>query len=135
MTDAWRPPHAYVPGQSLRHPEALFDDLKSGLQTAGDLSKTQAWRIGLTFLEEGFFWEAHEVLEAVWMACPQNSAEKMFVQAVIQQANAGLKDRMGRPGGRDRLLAMAESLASEAFQRAQGPIFGFHSLPEREYAK
>ena len=24
----WRPPHAYVPGQSPRHPEGLFDPIK-----------------------------------------------------------------------------------------------------------
>ena len=127
MTD-WRPPHAYVPGQTPRHPEDLFDALKAGVfgTPVDDLSKSEAWKAGLRFLEEGFFWEAHEVLEAVWMACPPNSAEKLMAQAVIQTANAHLKQKMGRPQAAKRLQAEADRLARESVLRGKGEVLGLN---------
>lgn len=112
----WRPSHAYVPGQTPRHDETLFDALKSDTDLA--------WRIGLEFLEEGYFWEAHEVHEAVWLAAPQNSAEKEMVQAVIQLANAGLKQRMNRSSAVKKLLKQAEKHLVEALTRQMGPVMG-----------
>lgn len=113
---AWRPPHAYVPGETARHPETLFDALKADAQVA--------WLTGLAFLRDGFYWEAHEVLEAVWMGLPPNSAEKLLVQAVIQIANARLKRRMGRDAAAARLIARADELAAEAFGRVPPPLMG-----------
>ena len=117
----WRPPYAYVPGRSLRHPEGLFDPIRQGL--AHDrLERSAAWAFGLAFLREGYFWEAHEVLEAVWMACPPNGPERLLVQGIVQIANARLKLRMGRPRAAARLDAIAEGLVAEAFRRSPPPI-------------
>lgn len=41
--------------------------------------------------------------EAVWLVLPPNSAERRFVQAVIQLANALLKEKMDRPQAVRRL--------------------------------
>jgi len=120
----WHPPHAYIPGQTPRHPEDLFDSIKvtaNGISVR-DIPACQAWRSGLQFLEAGFFWEAHEVLEAVWLACPPNSAEKLMVQAVIQSANARLKAVMGREAAAERLRRVSKRLAEEAILRAGGPV-------------
>ncbi len=95
------PPFAHVPGQTPRHAEGAFDALRADPDTA--------WRTGCLYLSEGYFWEAHELLEAVWMAAPQASAERRLVQALIQLANAGLKARMGRPRAVARLWALAEA--------------------------
>ena len=122
----WRPPHAYIPGKTPRHPEDLFYDIKataSGIAVS-DMPTCPAWRSGLQFLEAGFFWEAHEVLEAVWMACPPNSPEKLMVQAVIQSANARLKAVMGREAAATRLRQMSQRLAKEATLRAGGAVLG-----------
>jgi hypothetical protein len=126
MTGDWRPPHAYVPGQTARHPEGLFDPLKAGLSDVApsDLVDTPAWTSGLAFLEGGYFWEAHEVLEAVWLACPPNSPERLMVQAVIQYANARLKGRMGQPRAMARLFTLSDDLAREARDRAGGDVLG-----------
>lgn len=120
------PPHAYVPGQTPRHPEDLFDALKEGIETtpSNKLIESNAWCAGLRFIQEGYFWEAHEVLEAVWMACPPNSAEKLMVQAVIQIANAKLKKKMGRTSAAERLHQQAKQLAEEAVLRAGGNVLG-----------
>ncbi len=126
MTKDWRPPYAYVPGLTPRHPEGLFDHLKTGLSHTPphSLHETQAWASGMAFLHEGFFWEAHEVLEAVWMVCPHNSPERLMVQAIIQRANAGLKQKMGKNKAARRLLDLSAKLHGEALDRAGQDVFG-----------
>ncbi|MGV6887868.1 DUF309 domain-containing protein [Rhodophyticola sp. SM2404] len=121
---SWRPPHAYVPGQSPRHDEELFDHLKDvdAATPAEGLARSQAYAAGLVFLREAYFWEAHEMLEPVWMACPPNSAERVFVQALVQLANAGLKTRMQRPQAAARLYAQADALFEDALRRADGAV-------------
>lgn len=107
------PGHAYIPGRTARHPEGRFDALRGGAlcptlsATAG---RNPAFQSGLDFLEAGYFWEAHEVLEPVWMNAPANAPERFLVQALIQLANAALKHRMGRPNASRRLCAMAAGL-------------------------
>lgn len=106
------PPHAYVPGQTARHPEDWFDGIKATVHhgiALGDLHRTQAFQAGLAYLEAGYFWECHEVLEAVWMQTPQDSAERDMVQALIQLANARLKAVMARPRAVLRLCNMVEA--------------------------
>ena len=129
MTNDWRPPHAYVPGQTPRHDEHLFDAIKSGVEDCAveNLHHSQAWSYGIAFLEDGFYWEAHEVLEAVWMACPPNAPERLMVQAVIQLTNAKLKEAMGRDQAASRLFKTASRLSAEAVQRKGGNVMGLDS--------
>ncbi|SFE77842.1 hypothetical protein SAMN04488523_110109 [Sulfitobacter brevis] len=106
------PPHAYVPGVNARHPEGWFDSIKASVtpeMPVSALATTQAWRAGWLYFDAGFYWECHEVLEAVWMQTPDASAERDMVQAVIQLANARLKIRMQRPRAAWRLCAMVEA--------------------------
>lgn len=99
-----------MPGQTARHPEGAFDALtetaRAGMSPA-ELAESDAWKAGWQFLQTGFFWEAHELFEPVWMALPPNSRERAFVQGAIQIANAALKDRMGRPRAVLRLCQIA----------------------------
>lgn len=107
------PPFAYVPGHTARHDEATFAPFHDSV-TAGmcpdQLAQTLAWRAAWVFLEAGFFWEAHEVLEPVWMTLPDGSVEKRFVQGIIQLANAELKRRMGKPNAVRRLCDISRDL-------------------------
>jgi hypothetical protein len=105
------PTHKHIPGQNARHPEDAFDWIRD--QAAAEAGNA-AWLYGLRLLREGFYWEAHEVLEPVWMASAPNSAEKAMAQAVIQLANAALKLDMGKPKAAVRLAGMVEALASDA---------------------
>ena len=70
LPDALRPSHAYVPGQNVRHPEDRFDHIKSSVMPDVAVQDTQAWQVGLAYLHAGYFWECHEVLEAVWLSLP-----------------------------------------------------------------
>ena len=103
------PPHAYVPGQNARHPEDWFDAIKETVPSSvrvEDLHDTMAWQAGISYFNAGFFWECHEVLEAVWMHTPIPSPEREMVQAIIQLANARLKLLMDRPRATQRLCGM-----------------------------
>lgn len=105
------PPHAYVPGQNARHPEGLFDVIKASVTADIPprlLNETAAWRAGRAYLDSGYFWECHEVLEAVWMQTPKGSPEREMTQALIQLANARLKLRMGKPRATARLCGMVQ---------------------------
>lgn len=111
----WRPPHAYIPGLTPRHPEALFDGLKEVGQ--GALADAPAWSLGLELFDARYYWEAHEVWEPVWMAAPPNSAEAQLLRGVIALANAGLKRRMGRDRAAVRLDKLADAFLTDAMQR------------------
>ena len=103
------PPHTYVPGQTARHPEDWFDVIKASLTDAvstQELHQTEAFQTGLFYLRQGYFWECHEVLEAVWIRCPEDSPEREMTQALIQLANARLKHLMGKPRAVLRLCDM-----------------------------
>lgn len=118
------PTHAYIPGRTPRHPEGAFDKVRDSVRDGMDpqaLAETQAFACGLRWLREGFYWEAHEVLEPVWMACPEAGAERALVQGLIQIANARLKDSMDRPRASARLRAVAAGLLERA-EILGGPV-------------
>lgn len=106
------PAHVYVPGRSPRHPDNWFDALKASVTpdiAPEDLKSTKAFRAGLKYLENGYYWECHEVLEAVWMQTKDPSPQRDMVLAIIQLANARLKILMGRPNAAMRLCDMVET--------------------------
>ncbi len=57
------------------------------------------------------------MMEPLWMAAPDHSAEKVFFQLVIQIANACLKKRMARDKAHDRLCAISLDLADDLARR------------------
>jgi len=127
VSDPGLPSRAYVPGRTQRHPEGAFDTLRATAcpgMTEDQLAASPALAAGLRYLHAGFHWEAHEVLEPVWLACPPNSAARRMVQALIQIANARLKDRMDRPAAAARLRGLAAAQLAEARQTRAGPILG-----------
>lgn len=103
------PPHAHVPGVTPRHPEDFFDALKATVREDTPLAAlhdTQAFITGRAYFDAGYYWECHELLEAVWLRTPEGSPERDMVQAVIQLANARLKLLMQRPRAAWRLCDM-----------------------------
>lgn len=108
-----KPSHAYVPGVNGRHEEGAFDFIrvtaKEGM-AVDELEQSLAFTCGIDYIGNGFYWEAHEVLEAVWMVIPNATPEKHLVQGLIQYANACLKMKMSRPKAARRLCAIARDL-------------------------
>lgn len=107
------PDVAYVPGRTPRPPDGQYDSIRDTAvpgMTPPDLAQSPAMQHGYAYIEAGFYWEAHEVLEPVWMALPQGSAERDLVQGLIQTANGLLKLRMERPRAARRLYEIAGNL-------------------------
>jgi hypothetical protein len=93
------PRWAYIPGvdtgadhDTLAMAKALVPARFNGFVPA----RHPALRYGLGLNDSGFFWESHEILEAVWAAAPQGGRERILLRACIQIANANLKLRMGK---------------------------------------
>lgn len=82
-----------------------------------------ALRYGFALNDAGFFWEAHEILEAVWQAAPKGGRDRILLRACIQIANAGLKNRLGRERAVERLLSDARIELAELTARAPKPSF------------
>ena len=118
---AWRPPHAYVPGQTPRHPDGMFDRFRFDMD---NIEGSERWVLALDLVREGYFWEAHEMLEPIWMSLPPESAERRVVQGLIQLANAGLKRRMARARAVARLEEMARTLLRDAAGAGEKAILG-----------
>lgn len=107
------PDVAYVPGRTPRPPDGYYDSIRDTAlpgMSLDALAQSAAMLHGYAYIEAGFFWEAHEVLEPVWMALPQGSAERDLVQGLIQTANGLLKLRMERPRAARRLYDIAGKL-------------------------
>ncbi|WP_435139990.1 DUF309 domain-containing protein [Pseudopelagicola sp. nBUS_19] len=117
----WRPPHAYVPGHNARHTEGLFDQF--GFD-ARNIASSERWKLAIACLQEGYFWEAHELFEPIWLACPAGSLEKRLTQGLIQLANAALKRRMQRPNAVQRLQQLARELLT--FDYHESMILGLN---------
>jgi predicted metal-dependent hydrolase len=95
-----------------------------------------AYRYGARLYAQGFFWEAHEVWEAVWKACPPNGIERRLLRGLIALANAALKVRMGRANAALRLVAEADELLGEAGASARTEtVMGVAVAPLRAAAQ
>src|SRR5206468_2736466 len=95
-----------------------------------------ALRYGLMLNDRGYFWEAQEVLEAVWAAAPQGGRERILLRACIQIANGNLRLRMQKPHAAARLFgeALAE-LHTLSERKAAGSGDGFaDGFPTMELA-
>jgi hypothetical protein len=62
------------------------------------------------------------VWEAVWLATPANSPERLLLQALIQKANAQLKTGMQRQNAAARLQTQVEELRLDLTARLGGQI-------------
>jgi len=90
------PARRHIPGSGSVPDRAVLDAAKSD---------PAAFAYGADLYNHGFFWEAHEVWEAVWMAATPNSARRQALRALIQMANACLKLAMGKRNAFERLAA------------------------------
>ena len=108
------PPYRYLPFTKLPHPRTdpaghSYHDDEEYLPhfSSSDWISCEPYLFGIDLFNRGYWWEAHEALEAVWLAVGQKSTPcGRFVQGLIQLAGAQLKRFMGEPGGA-RSLTMA----------------------------
>src|SRR4051812_34950372 len=106
------PQWAYVPGE-MAEDDADHDTLWKAKSLVPSRfrghvpARHPALRYGLALNDRGYFWEAQEVLEAVWAAAPQNGRERILLRACILIANANLRLRMQKSHSAARLFGDA----------------------------
>ena len=107
----------HLPGKNKRPDDGLLESVAEKACTVTEdasYRSNTAWLYGIRLFNNGYYWEAHEVLEAVWNNATPNSREKHLVQGVIQIANAQLKAHLQQAKAADRL----QKLATECITRA-----------------
>jgi uncharacterized protein len=99
------PPYAYVPGHTP-HPTrdpgghsygAEFEILEP--PDPEDWRTCRDYLYGIDLFNHGFYWEAHEAWEGLWVACGRRGPTATYLQALISLAAAGLKARSGSARG------------------------------------
>ena len=119
------PPYSYVPGR-LPHPisdpaghsygQHLISPGEGQHGPVASVSLVSGWRVssdylfGIDLFNHGFYWEAHEIWEQLWIACGRSGREADFLKGLIKLAAAGVKVREGRPIGVQRHASRAREL-------------------------
>lgn len=109
------PPYRYLPGAvgaTAPHPRAPAghsyhsDEEYLPSFTPDDWRSCAAYLYGIDLFNHGYWWEAHEALETVWLAAGQKETVcGRFVQGLIQLAGAQLKRFVGEARGAHSLTA------------------------------
>lgn len=109
------PPYRYLPlagGAAPPHPRSAAGHAHAQEEEYLPHFSPDDWRTcvpylyGIDLFNHGYWWEAHEALETVWLAAGQKSTLcGVFVQGLIQLAGAQLKRFIGEPRGAQSLTA------------------------------
>lgn len=99
------PDYAFVPGQHV-HPVTNPQGHSFGrMETQPEPLNRSAPRscsdflYGIDLFNAGFYWEAHETWEGLWIAAGRTGTTADFLKGLIKLAAAGVKSREGiRPG-------------------------------------
>ena len=130
------PPYRYLPFQTsnpLPHPRTdpaghSYDQEDDYLPhfAPDDWRTCEPYRYGIDLFNHGYWWEAHEALETVWLAAGQKSTLcGKFVQGLIQLSGAQLKRFTNEPRG-------AQSLTKSGIEKislVEGSYLGIEIVP------
>lgn len=112
------PEYKHVPGINPRPDCSFLESIASQAHAVTEdctAIENIAWHYGIRLLNAGYYWESHEVLEAVWLNASPNSRERYLLQAVIHLANARLKQKMSRHNAVVRLSKLATDCVHRAW--------------------
>ena len=138
------PPYAYLPGRTphpTRDPEGHGHGAVPHAPEAPDPDHWRAcadYLYGIDLFNHGFYWEAHEAWEGLWVACGREGPTATYLQALINLAAAGFKARMGSTRGMSANAATAlRLLHSFEAQTGQpgGPYMGLDTGALAQFAR
>ena len=115
VADELFPRWAHVPGVTKAADRERLDEARGAFRQRPD----QKLLYGFDLLRRSFAWEAHEILEDLWMQAHPNTRDREALKILIQIANAGLKNAMGRSKAAARLWQQAETALRDLL--ATGP--------------
>ena len=106
------PPYRFIPGK-FPHPVANPDGhsyLPPGAsEPAVPYFPPEMWReseaylFGCDLYNHGYWWEAHEAWEGMWHVVPKPSAQRSFLQGLIQVTAGHMQVQLGKVEGVRRL--------------------------------
>lgn len=110
------PAYAFVPGQHA-HPVTNPQGHSFGrIETQPEPLDPSAPRscsdflYGVDLFNAGFYWEAHEIWEGLWIAAGRTGTTADFLKGLIKLAAAGVKSREGMATGVQRHAIRARQL-------------------------
>lgn len=102
-------PRHHRHGHSFGQPEPVERTFE-----VGRWHESEAYKFGIDLFNFGYWWESHELFEALWQACGPQTPEGRFFQGLIQLAAAHLKRRMGNTSAASRLFRRACTTLQQA---------------------
>ncbi len=127
------PPYAYQPGRNP-HPTRDPDGHSYGtVSHTPEPPDPEHWvdcgdyLYGIDLFNHGYYWEAHEAWEGLWVACGREGLTAIYLQALINLTAAGFKARWGSARGMSanaatavRLLQSLETESGQHHERYMG---------------
>ena len=116
------PAYSYVPGR-FPHPTSDPRGHSYGAAHERETLDENRWAECRTYLRgidlfnHGYYWEAHEAWESLWLAADRQGRAAIFLKGLIKLAAAGVKSREGRSHG----VHSHAARASELLQAARAP--------------
>ncbi len=104
------PTRRYIPGEGIhpsRHPQGShIPQLPEEPQPFSDSTwqNSPRYLYAIDLFNSGYYWEAHEVLEELWVRVGRATPTGQFLQGLIQIAAAVLKKAQNKPQPARRLL-------------------------------
>ena len=95
------PPYRFIPGESphpTRDPDGhSYKNMSEQLKSFENKQwqSCDAYLYGIDLFNYGYWWEAHEALEAVWIVAGRKTETGLFTQGLIQVSVAHLKKHQG----------------------------------------
>lgn len=115
------PPYAHIPGQTP-HP---VSDPRGHMYGAShetpppldpdNWQASEVYRYGVDLFNHGFYWEAHEAWESLWIAAGRSGPVAIWLKALIKLAAAMVKIRAGNAVGGARHALRAQELLGDLF--------------------
>jgi predicted metal-dependent hydrolase len=99
------PPYAFTPGRSP-HPRSDPDghsyaaaDVEAPPLDASRWRESETYLYGIDLFNHGYYWEAHEQWEALWLAAGRHGKTAEFLKGLIKLTASALKVRLGQKEG------------------------------------
>ena len=114
------PPYAFVPGGPWPHPTGAPGGHSAGAHLRlppvdSDQGEGRvAFDRGMALFDAGYYWEAHEVWEALWHAHGRCGPTADVLKGLIKLAAAGVKVRQGQTHG----IVTHAARAAETYRKA-----------------
>ena len=106
------PPYTYVPGHAVHPVSHPHGHMREGTLPQ-DWSQQQYLQWGRQLFNKGYYWEAHEAWEHLWMELGRTSANALTVKGLIKLAASAVKCREGNASGAIRHAQCAAELLQE----------------------